>query len=122
MQKLINTYENIGYECFSISATANKGIDTIAELLANKISVVAGHSGIGKSTLVNAIEPSLDLRTSEISDAHDSGMHTTTYPEMHTLSNGGYIIDTPGIKGFGVIDVEKEEVSIEGEESAEVEA
>lgn len=111
MQQLISTYEAIGYECFSISAKENKGVDEITNLLANKISVIAGHSGIGKSTLINTIEPTLQLKTNEISDMHDSGMHTTTYPEMHTIGNNGYIIDTPGIKGFGVIDIEKEEIS-----------
>ena len=111
MQQLISTYEKIGYDCYSISAKLNDGVDVITNLLSNKISVIAGHSGIGKSTLINVIEPSLNLRTSEISDSHDSGMHTTTFPEMHSIGNGGYIIDTPGIKGFGIIDMEKEEIS-----------
>ena len=111
MDKLISVYESIGYDCFAISAKENIGIETISDLLSNKISEIAGHSGIGKSTLINTIEPGLDLKTSEISDMHESGMHTTTYPEMHTISNNGYIIDTPGIKGFGVIDIEKEEIS-----------
>lgn len=111
MEELISIYESIGYPCFRISAKKQEGIGSINELLADKISVVAGHSGIGKSTLVNAIEPGLQLKTSEISAYHDSGKHTTTYPEMHALSNGGYIIDTPGIKGFGVVDMDKEEIS-----------
>lgn len=111
MHDLINTYTKIGYECFSISAKKNKGVSEIEKLMAGKISVLAGHSGIGKSTLINTIQPGLNLKTSEISDYHDSGMHTTTFPEMHPLDNKGYIIDTPGVKGFGVIDLEKEEIS-----------
>lgn len=111
MEELISIYESIGYPCFHISAKKQEGIGAINELLADKISVVAGHSGIGKSTLVNAIEPGLQLKTSEISAYHDSGKHTTTFPEMHALSNNGYIIDTPGIKGFGVVDMDKEEIS-----------
>jgi ribosome biogenesis GTPase len=111
MHQLISTYTKIGYPCYAISAKQNNGVSEIADLLAGKISVIAGHSGIGKSTLINSIQPGLNLKTKEISDAHDSGMHTTTYPEMHDLSNNGYIIDTPGVKGFGVIDMEKEEIS-----------
>lgn len=111
MEELISIYESIGYPCFRISAKKKQGIDAINELLADKISLVAGHSGIGKSTLINAIEPGLQLKTSEISAYHDSGKHTTTFPEMYALSNNGYIIDTPGIKGFGVVDMEKEEIS-----------
>ena len=111
MKRLIYIYESIGYECFSISAKRNEGVNLIASLLSHKISVIAGHSGVGKSTLINTIDPNLDLRTNDISDMHDSGMHTTTYPEMHSIGNEGYIIDTPGIKGFGVIDIEKEEIS-----------
>ena len=111
MQQLISTYTKIGYGCFSISAKQKKGVDEITELLNNKISVLAGHSGIGKSTLINVIEPGLNLKTNEVSEAHDSGMHTTTYPEMHALKSGGYIIDTPGIKGFGIVDMDKKEIS-----------
>ena len=111
MQQLISTYESIGYECYSISAKENKGVNMITDILANKISVIAGHSGIGKSTLINTIEPTLNLKTNQISDMHESGIHTTTYPEMHTIGNNSYIIDTPGIKGFGVIDMKKEEIS-----------
>jgi ribosome biogenesis GTPase len=111
MNELISTYESIGYECFAISAKQKQGIDKIDKLLSGKISVFAGHSGIGKSTLINTIQPGLSLKTMEISDHHDSGMHTTTFPEMHALDNKGYIIDTPGIKGLGVVDIEKEEIS-----------
>lgn len=111
MNELIKIYTSIGYECFTISAKQQQGIDIIDKLLSNNISVLAGHSGIGKSTLINAIQPGLNLKTKEISDYHESGMHTTTFPEMHALSNKGYIIDTPGIKGFGMVDMEKDEIS-----------
>lgn len=110
LESLKDLYENIGYKCIEISAKKNIGIDKVDALMANKISVLSGHSGIGKSTLVNAIEPGLDLKTTEISEHHDSGMHTTTFPQMHILSNGGYIIDTPGVKGFGIVDLDKNEV------------
>ncbi len=111
MIRLMDIYRNIGYECFAVSAKTKEGIDVICKLLENKISLIAGHSGVGKSTLINEIEPGLDLKTKEISDYHESGQHTTTYPEMHALHNGGYIVDTPGIKGFGVIDMDKDEIS-----------
>ncbi len=110
MQGLIALYEKIGYPCYQISAKENQGVDQIRDLLKDKISAISGHSGIGKSTLINAIEPGLKLRTGAISDYHAAGKHTTTFPEMFKLSNGGYIIDTPGIKGFGIIDMEKEEI------------
>ncbi len=111
MRQLISTYTKIGYNCYSISAIKKQGISDIIDLLSDKISVIAGHSGIGKSTLLNTIEPRLNIKTNVISEAHETGMHTTTYPEMHALKNGGYIIDTPGIKGFGVVDMDKEEIS-----------
>ena len=111
MNQLIQVYSTIGYECFPISAAANQGVDNISQLLAHKTSVMAGHSGVGKSTLINLLNPTLDLKTSEISDYHESGKHTTTFPEMHVLSNGGFIIDTPGIKGFGMVDMDKDEIS-----------
>ncbi|ARV09340.1 ribosome small subunit-dependent GTPase A [Winogradskyella sp. PC-19] len=107
---LASIYRKIGYECIGISATTGKNIDKVKELMLGKISMFAGHSGVGKSTLVNAIEPSLDLKTKEISNQHMQGQHTTTFAEMFDLSFDAQIIDTPGIKGFGVVDMEKEEV------------
>lgn len=103
-------YERIGYETLSVSAKQQKNLDQVKGLLANKISVLSGHSGVGKSTLINKIEPELNLKTAEISDAHQQGVHTTTFAEMHPLSFGGYIIDTPGVRGFGLINIEKEEL------------
>lgn len=111
LNDLINTYTNIGYDCFQASAKNKTGLPEIIHLLKNKTTVIAGHSGVGKSTLINVIDPELELKTRELSEYHESGQHTTTYPEMHELQIGGYIIDTPGIKGFGVIDIEKEEMS-----------
>ena len=107
---LASIYRKIGYKCIGISATTGKNIDKVKEMMLGKISMFAGHSGVGKSTLVNAIEPSLDLKTKEISNQHMQGQHTTTFAEMFDLSFDAQIIDTPGIKGFGVVDMEKEEV------------
>ncbi|MCC1483874.1 ribosome small subunit-dependent GTPase A [Winogradskyella immobilis] len=105
-----NIYKTIGYDCISISAKTGKNIDRIKNIMKDKVSMFAGHSGVGKSTLVNAIEPGLDLKTKEISNQHMQGQHTTTFAEMFDLSFGAKIIDTPGIKGFGVVDMEREEV------------
>ncbi|BAX80132.1 ribosome small subunit-dependent GTPase A [Labilibaculum antarcticum] len=105
------TYEKIGYKCFEISAKQGTHLDIIREALKGKINLLSGHSGVGKSTLINAIQPGLDLKTGEISEAHSQGKHTTTFSEMFELDFGGYIIDTPGIRGFGTIDMEKEEMS-----------
>lgn len=107
---LRDIYEPIGYTCIEASATEGKNIDKIKELMEGKVNVFAGHSGVGKSTLVNAIEPSLNLKTKEISDQHKQGQHTTTFAEMFDLSFDARIIDTPGIKGFGVVDMEKDEL------------
>ncbi|WP_104734679.1 ribosome small subunit-dependent GTPase A [Hanstruepera ponticola] len=107
---LAHVYRKIGYECIGISAKTGKNIDKVKALMKDKVSMFAGHSGVGKSTLVNAIEPSLDLKTKEISNQHMQGQHTTTFAEMFDLSFGAKIIDTPGIKGFGVVDMDKEEV------------
>lgn len=103
-------YRNIGYECIGISALTGKNVDKVKQLMQDKVSMFSGHSGTGKSTLVNAIEPGLDLKTAKISDQHLQGQHTTTFAEMFDLSFGGKIIDTPGIKGFGVVEMEKEEL------------
>ncbi|MTE28119.1 ribosome small subunit-dependent GTPase A [Winogradskyella ouciana] len=107
---LASIYRQIGYECINISAKTGENIDKVKVLMVDKVSMFAGHSGVGKSTLVNAIEPSLNLKTKEISEQHMQGQHTTTFAEMFDLSFGAKIIDTPGIKGFGVVDMEKEEV------------
>ncbi len=103
-------YRKIGYECIGVSAITGKNVDKVKALMKGKVSMFSGHSGVGKSTLVNAIEPDLDLKTKEISEQHQQGQHTTTFAEMFDLSFGAKIIDTPGIKGFGIVDMEKEEV------------
>ncbi|HET8884802.1 MAG TPA: ribosome small subunit-dependent GTPase A [Salinimicrobium sp.] len=103
-------YREIGYECIGISAKTGKNVDKVKEMMLGKTSMFSGHSGVGKSTLVNALEPTLNLKTSEISDQHKQGQHTTTFAEMYDLSFDAQIIDTPGIKGFGVVDIEKEEL------------
>ena len=107
---LAHIYRNIGYECIGVSAKTGKNIDKVKKLMSDKVSMFSGHSGVGKSTLVNAIEPSLNLKTKEISSQHMLGQHTTTFAEMFDTSFGGKIIDTPGIKGFGVVDMDQEEV------------
>ena len=99
-------YQNIGIDTISTSIKTKQNITILKELLANKVTVLTGHSGVGKSSLVNLIEPMLNLKTKKISDYHKQGVHTTTYAEMFPLSFGGYIIDTPGIKGLGLVDLE----------------
>lgn len=111
MDQMIELYEKIGYRCLKTSTKKNIGMDTLKSWMKNKTNVFAGHSGVGKSTLINTIEPGLNIKTKEISDYHQTGKHTTTFSEMFELSFGGYIIDTPGIKGFGVLEMEKEEIS-----------
>ncbi|MGB1307611.1 MAG: ribosome small subunit-dependent GTPase A [Oceanihabitans sp.] len=108
---LAHVYRKIGYECIGISAETGKNVDKVKTMMQDKVSMFAGHSGVGKSTLVNAIEPNLDLKTKAISTQHMQGQHTTTFAEMFDLSFGATIIDTPGIKGFGIVDMDKEEVS-----------
>ncbi len=103
-------YRNIGYECIGISAITEKNLDKVKALMQDKVTMFSGHSGVGKSTLINALEPGLDLKTSKISEQHLQGQHTTTFAEMFDLSFGGQIIDTPGIKGFGVVEMDKEEI------------
>ncbi len=104
-------YGSIGYTIIETSATEQQGLDALTEVLQDKVTLLSGHSGVGKSTLVNAVEPALDLRTAEVSSSHHKGQHTTTFAEMHPLTIGGDIIDTPGIKGFGLVNLEKEEIS-----------
>jgi ribosome biogenesis GTPase len=104
-------YQEIGYRCLRVSAKENKGIEELKQLMIGKVSMFSGHSGVGKSTLVNAMEPSLDLKTKTISEQSKQGQHTTTFAEMFDLSFGAKIIDTPGIKGFGIVDLEKEDIS-----------
>ncbi len=103
-------YRNIGYTCLGISAATGKNVDKVKEMMIGKTSMFSGHSGVGKSTLVNALEPELDIKTKQISQQHAQGQHTTTFAEMFDLSFDARIIDTPGIKGFGIVDMEKEEI------------
>lgn len=108
---MMTLYETVGYQCVAISAEKGDGVDTLLPLLHDKITLLSGNSGVGKSTLINRILPGVNLRTAEISDSHNTGMHTTTFSEMLLLPDGGYIIDTPGIKGFGTFNMEPEEIS-----------
>ena len=110
LDALIHLYTHIGYPCLKISALNETGLDEIKQALKGKITLLSGHSGVGKSTLINAILPEQSLKTGEISTAHNTGMHTTTFSEMFPLEEGGYLIDTPGIKGFGTFDMEEEEI------------
>jgi len=118
-QMMMNLYETIGYECRAISATTGQGVEELRPLLEGKITLLSGNSGVGKSTLINSIVPHANQRVADISEAHQTGMHTTTFSEMIPLSShsslltshSSFLIDTPGIKGFGTFDMEKEEVS-----------
>ena len=107
---VIRLYETVGYECRRISAKTGEGVEELRKELSGKIVCLSGNSGVGKSTLINALYPNLNLRTSEISDAYNTGKHTTTFSEMYEVEDGGYIIDTPGIKGFGTFNMQKEEI------------
>lgn len=118
-QMMINLYETIGYECREISATTGMGVEELRPLLEGKITLLSGNSGVGKSTLINRLVPHANQRVADISEAHQTGMHTTTFSEMIPLttnlspltSNSGWLIDTPGIKGFGTFDMEREELT-----------
>ncbi len=109
-QLMVQLYETIGYTCKQISATKGEGVEDLRPLLEGKITLLSGNSGVGKSTLINCLVPHVNLRTAEISDAHNLGQHTTTFSEMIPLG-GGWVIDTPGIKGFGTFDMEPEELT-----------
>ena len=108
---MMELYRTIGYDCFEIAAKSGEGVDELRKILPGKITLLSGNSGVGKSTLINQILPGANLRTAEISDAHDTGMHTTTFSEMLEIPGRGYIIDTPGIKGFGTFDMEPGELT-----------
>lgn len=110
-QMMIDLYETVGYKCVQVSAQTGEGMEQLKDLLRGKITLLSGNSGVGKSTMINRLLPGVNLRTAEISDAHNTGMHTTTFSEMLPLPGGGYIIDTPGIKGFGTFNMEPEELT-----------
>ena len=116
-EAVVNLYETIGYECRQVSAATGAGVDDLRQMLDGKITLLSGNSGVGKSTLINQLVPGANLRTAEISDAHNTGMHTTTFSEMIPIAPSSsplapsYLIDTPGIKGFGTFDMEPEEIT-----------
>jgi ribosome biogenesis GTPase / thiamine phosphate phosphatase len=110
MENLISVYSQVGYECITISLTDKVNIGILQQLMKNRTSLVSGNSGVGKTTLLNLLNPSLKLKTEEISDYHKQGKHITTFPEMHQMPFGGFVIDTPGIRGFGIVDMEKNEI------------
>lgn len=110
VESIRNVYEEIGYESLEISSYSKQNLEVLKDLIQDKVSVFFGHSGSGKSTLVNALQPTLDLKTSEISETHLKGKHTTTFAQMHFWVFGGSVIDTPGVREFAMIDVEKEEI------------
>ena len=110
MKYLEAMYTKIGYECFRLSLKDQTNLETLKELMKDKVSLISGNSGVGKTTLLNSFNPALNLKTAEISDYHKQGKHITTFPEMHKMPFGGFIIDTPGIRGFGVVDMKKNEI------------
>lgn len=111
LESLTELYTSIGYPCSRLCARTEEGLDALKEDLKDKITLLSGHSGVGKSTIINKLVPGVNLRTGDISEYHKKGMHTTTFSEMITLPQGGYLIDTPGIKGFGTIEMEDAEIS-----------
>jgi len=111
LEEYLNTYESIGYKCYQVSAEKNFNINLLRDELKDKISLFSGLSGVGKSSILNRLDPTFELKTGLISDHHQQGKHTTTFAEMFEMKDGGYLIDTPGIRGFGVIDMEKTEIS-----------
>jgi len=111
LRELVEVYEDIGYRCLALSALRGTGLEQLAQWMRGKVRVVSRHSGVGKSTLINALDPSLSLRVGEISDYHHKGKHTTTFSEMVELATGGFLIDTPGIKGFGMVEMKKAEIA-----------
>ena len=111
LDMMINLYQTVGYECRAVSAATGEGVDALRPMLEGKITLLSGNSGVGKSTLINRLVPGANLRTSEISDAHQTGQHTTTFSEMIPFPGGGWVMDTPGIKGFGTFDMKPEELT-----------
>lgn len=111
MQALISIYKKIGYGCIPVSAKTTIGLEEVKQAIKSKTNVISGHSGVGKSTLINILEPQLKLKTAEVSESYKTGKHTTTYTTLYKLTFGGYIIDTPGIKGYGMLDMEPWEIS-----------
>jgi ribosome biogenesis GTPase len=109
--EVVNMYSEAGYECVDVSALNQQNISALTVRMKDNVTLLSGHSGVGKSTLVNAIDPNLDLITQQVSDAHQKGIHTTTFAEMFELDFGGFIIDTPGIKGLGLVEIEDSELS-----------
>lgn len=111
LDQLIDIYEKIGYQCIKTSTVSGMGVEHVRDILKDQTTLLSGHSGAGKSSLINAVDPSIDTKVGAISDSHSKGKHTTTFAEMFPLSFGGDIIDTPGIKGFGIIDIDKTELN-----------
>ncbi|OFY60212.1 MAG: ribosome small subunit-dependent GTPase A [Bacteroidetes bacterium RBG_19FT_COMBO_42_10] len=110
MEYLISVYNRIGYQCFRLSVISNTGTNSIKEKMKDRVSLLAGNSGVGKSSLLNMFDPSLNLKTEKVSEYHRQGKHITTFPEMHRMPFGGFVIDSPGIRGFGVVDMERNEI------------
>jgi len=110
MNHLVSLYKKIGYDCYCISVKTGENVGLIKEAMQGKVNMVAGNSGVGKSSLLNFLNPSLNIKTDELSPYHEQGKHVTTFPEMHPLPFGGYVIDTPGLRGFGIIDMNRNEI------------